>query len=303
MKQRIESALSGIAPYVRRTPCRRSGVLSDLVGGEVYLKLENHQTTGSFKLRGVANKVRSLGRNERGRLLVAASTGNHGMAFAHIVDLFGLRGRLFIPATASKIKVDLLRRSGIPFDLVGDNCVEAEEYAREYARKGGHVWVSPYNDIEVIRGQGTVAVELAGQLERIEAVLVPVGGGGLISGMAAYLKAVDPGIQVDVECEHLTATCLGWKLGLHGVEREVGYRALCGCEGVEHVRVEPDHRHRDAHVHQCRNALAFETSELTDGIGRHLAGEGHCRAAVVGADLGQVQLRGDRVHVVVAQRM
>lgn len=178
------------------TPCRSSAALSDLIAGEAWLKLENMQETGSFKLRGVVNKVLSLTREQRRRLLVAASTGNHGMAFAHAVDIFGLRGRLFIPRTASKIKVDLLRSTGIPFEMVGENCVEAEEHAHAFARDGGHVWISPYNDLEVVRGQGTVGVDLMMQLVQFDTVLVPVGGGGLISGIAAYLKAVDPKVRI-----------------------------------------------------------------------------------------------------------
>jgi threonine dehydratase len=192
----IESAASAIAPFVRETPCRSSAALSELSGGEVHLKLENLQETGSFKLRGVVNKVLSLSADQTSRLMVAASTGNHGMAFAHAVDRFGLRGKLFIPRTVSRVKVDLLRGSGIPFEMVGDNCIEAEEHAHAFARAGDHVWISPYNDLEVVHGQGTVGVELMNQLDGVDAVLVPVGGGGLVSGISAYLKAVDPKIQV-----------------------------------------------------------------------------------------------------------
>ena len=196
MRAAIENAASAIAPFVRRTPCRSSAALSERVGGDVHLKLENVQETGSFKLRGVINKVLSLTADQSSRLLVAASTGNHGMAFAHAVDLFDLKGRLFIPRTASQVKVDLLRGTGIPFEMVGENCIEAEGQAHEFARTGDHVWISPYNDLEVVHGQGTVAVELMDQLDGVDAVLVPVGGGGLISGIAAYLKAVEPTIQV-----------------------------------------------------------------------------------------------------------
>ena len=196
MRVAIESAASAIAPFVKRTPCRSSAALSELVGGEVHLKLENLQESGSFKLRGVINKVLSLTADQSSRLLVAASTGNHGLAFAHAVDLFGLEGKLFIPRTASRVKVDLLRGTGISFEMVGDNCIEAEEHAHAFSRAGDHVWISPYNDLEVVHGQGTVGVELTNQLDGIDAVLVPVGGGGLISGIAAYVKAFAPEIQV-----------------------------------------------------------------------------------------------------------
>lgn len=196
MKASIENAASAIAPFVRMTPCRKSAAVGELFAGEAWLKLENLQETGSFKLRGVVNKVLSLTRDQRSRLLVAASTGNHGMAFAHAVDHFGLRGRLFVPQTASKVKQELLRATGIPFEKVGKNCVEAEEHAHAFSVAGGHVWISPYNDLEVVRGQGTVGVETVMQLHRFDTVLVPVGGGGLISGIAAYLKEVDPKIQI-----------------------------------------------------------------------------------------------------------
>jgi len=192
----VESTLKRIAPYVRRTPCRRSVGLSDLTGGEVHLKLENLQETGSFKLRGVVSKVLSLSEEQKRSLVVAASTGNHGMAFAHAVEIFGLRGRLFIPRTASKVKVDVLRSTGIPFEPVGENCVEAEEHAHAFARDGGHVWISPYNDVEVVRGQGTVAVELTAQMDAFDTVLVPVGGGGLIAGIASYLKTIRPEVRI-----------------------------------------------------------------------------------------------------------
>jgi len=192
----IEEALIRIAPHVRRTPCRRSAALSAAVGGEVFLKLENLQLTGSFKLRGALNKILSLTREESRGMLIAASTGNHGAAFAHAVRQFGLNGKLFIPTTAAPIKVEALRACGVPFEQVGDDCVETELRAAAYAREQGCVLVPPYNDSRIIHGQGTVALELLAQMEAIDTVLVPVGGGGLISGIGAYLKSVDPAIRV-----------------------------------------------------------------------------------------------------------
>ena len=170
--------------------------LSEEVSGEVHLKLENLQHSGSFKLRGVINKILSLSDEDSRKLLVAASTGNHGAAFAHALQVFGLRGKLFMPKTSAPIKVENVRSMGVPFELVGEDCIEAEAHAAAFAHSGGHVWISPYNDLEVVHGQGTVAVELMEQLGTIDAVLVPVGGGGLISGIACYLNAVDPSIEV-----------------------------------------------------------------------------------------------------------
>jgi len=196
VKQRIEEALERISPHICRTECQSAPAISEAVGGEVSLKLENLQHSGSFKLRGVINKVLLLSEADSQKLLVAASTGNHGAAFAHALNLFDLRGKLFMPKTSAAVKVENMRLSGVPFELVGEDCVEAEAHAAAFARDNGHVWISPYNDPEVINGQGTVAVELLEQLENIDAVLAPVGGGGLISGVAGYLKAVDPSIEV-----------------------------------------------------------------------------------------------------------
>jgi threonine dehydratase len=207
VRHEIELAAKRIEPHIYRTECRRSGVLSDIAGGEVFLKLENNQHSGSFKLRGVVNKILSLSEVESKKLLITASTGNHGAAFAHAVKLFDLQGKLFMPETAAQVKIENLRTAGIPFELVGDDCVIAEAHAAAFARDNGHVWISPYNDLEVVHGQGTVAVELAEQMEKIDAVVVPVGGGGLIGGIAGYLEAVDPSIEV-IGCQPVNSSAM-----------------------------------------------------------------------------------------------
>jgi len=204
MRAVIEETSRRIAPHVCRTECRSAPALSDKVGAEVHLKLENLQDSGSFKLRGVINKVLSLTEEDSQKLLVAASTGNHGAAFAHALQLFGLRGKLFMPKTSAAVKVENVRSTGVPFELVGEDCIEAEVHAAAFARSGGHVWISPYNDLDVVHGQGTVAVEFMEQLEGVDTVLVPVGGGGLMSGIAAYLNAVDPSIEV-IGCQPLNS--------------------------------------------------------------------------------------------------
>ena len=200
MKTAVEVAHERTAEHVLRTPCPLSERLSEVVGAEVYLKLENRQTSGSFKLRGVINKVLSLSEAERRQLVVTASTGNHGAAFAHAVGLFDLQGRLFMPKTATAVKVEAIQRTGVPIEFIGEDCVEAENHAHAFATSNGCVWISPYNDPEVVHGQGTIAVELLDQIGAVDTVFVPVGGGGLISGIAGYLKAVNPQIEV-VGCQ------------------------------------------------------------------------------------------------------
>ena len=200
MKNEIRQARARIEDHIRLTECRRSAALSEASGTEVYLKLENTQISGSFKLRGVMNKLLSLSEEDRRRRLVAASTGNHGAAFAHGVTQLGLEGLLFLPRTAAAKKLEAIKASGIPYELVGDDCVETENHAHAYAVANGDVWVSPYNDPAIVAGQGTIGPELWEQVEGLDAVLAPVGGGGLIGGIAAYLEAVKPGIEI-IGCE------------------------------------------------------------------------------------------------------
>lgn len=196
MKNRVIEARDRIASQLRLTECRQSAALSKAAGAEVHLKLENTQSSGSFKLRGVMNKLLSLTEEERSRRLVAASTGNHGAAFAHGVNALGLDGLLFLPTNAAGVKLAAIEASGIPYELVGDDCVIAENHAHAYAEANGCTWVSPYNDSAVIAGQGTIGPELIDQCPGLDSVLIPVGGGGLAGGIAAYLKAVDPGIEI-----------------------------------------------------------------------------------------------------------
>ena len=207
MRDAILHAHERIRPHIRQTECVHSQSLSDASGAEVFLKLENRQLSGSFKLRGVANKLLSLTKEERERRLVAASTGNHGAAFAHAVPELGLDGLLFLPTNAAASKLQAIEVSGIPFQLVGDDCVETEGHAARYAAEHDCVWVSPYNDPLVVAGQGTVAVEFLDQVEAIDGVLAPVGGGGLISGIGAYMKAVAPGLKV-IGCQPVASAVM-----------------------------------------------------------------------------------------------
>jgi threonine dehydratase len=196
MRAAVEEAHQRIRPFAVRTPCRLSRALGRAVDAEVFLKLENLQQSGSFKLRGVVNKIRSLTSDRSSRPLIAASTGNHGAAFAHALDELGLEGRLFLPKGAAAAKLRAISSYGVPYELVGDDCVETEIYAKEYARDHGCVLVPPYNDPAVVAGQGTIAVELLEDLDGFDAVLAPVGGGGLIAGMAAYLASAAPEVEV-----------------------------------------------------------------------------------------------------------
>jgi threonine dehydratase len=200
MKNAVLEAYARIEPHIRLTECRRSAVLSEVAGADVWLKLENTQLSGSFKLRGVMNRLLTLAPDEKGKRLVAASTGNHGAAFAHGVTRLGLEGLLFLPRNTVAKKLEAIKASGIPYELVGDDCVETENHAHAHAEANGLVWVSPYNDPAIVAGQGTIGLELREQVADLDAVLIPVGGGGLAGGIAAFTKAVAPSTRI-IGCE------------------------------------------------------------------------------------------------------
>ena len=185
-----------IRPLARETDLESSPHYRDIGGAEVYFKLENLQHTGSFKARGALNKVLSLAQSELDRGVVAASTGNHGAAVAFAAAKVGTRAVVFVPENASRDKLGMVERLGAEVKFHGDDCMVSELAARRYATQQGLTYVSPYNDPLVIAGQGTIGVELERQLDRIDAVFVSLGGGGLISGVAAYLKSVGPDVCV-----------------------------------------------------------------------------------------------------------
>jgi threonine dehydratase len=186
--EKVVAAARRIRPEAVETPLERSPSLSRLTGAEVYLKWENRQVTGSFKFRGAMNKVRSLSPQEKARGAVTASTGNHGLASSLAAKLEGLDLTLVLPTGVSGEKRRRLAETGTKILEIGKSCEQAEVSARRLARETDRVYISPYNDEEVIAGQGTIGVEIAAVLPRAVTVLVPVGGGGLVSGIAAYLK-------------------------------------------------------------------------------------------------------------------
>lgn len=194
--QDIIEAESRVHTLARETPVDHSLHLSRLGDAKVYLKLEHLQHTGSFKLRGATNKILSLDGEQLRKGVIAASTGNHGMGVCYAALHARTRATIYLPHDISEQKLAMIKQlGGIPVLSSGD-CLEAEYSAREAAGKSGQVFISPYNDPQVIAGQGTIGSELARQLDRIDAVFVAVGGGGLIAGIAAYLKSISPHTRV-----------------------------------------------------------------------------------------------------------
>lgn len=194
--EEVRQAEARIRSHVRETPLEYSPLFSEVSGAEVYLKLENLQVTGSFKVRGALNRLLTLSGEERRRGCVAASTGNHGAGMAHAMRELGVPGVIFVPEGASPSRVEAIRRLGAEVEFFGKDPLQAEIHARRHAEGNGQVYVSPYNDAAVIAGQGTIGVEVARQLESIDAVFVALGGGGLLSGVGAFLKSLHPEVRV-----------------------------------------------------------------------------------------------------------
>jgi threonine dehydratase len=159
--------------------------------GRCFLKCENLQPTGSFKIRGALNKLLSLGAGERERGVVTASTGNHGRAVAYALGITGGTGTVYVSSTARQSKLAAIRELGARIETHGDDPADSERRAREVASAEGKVYVSPYNDADVIAGQATCGVEMVDQVPDLDVVIVAVGGGGLVSGIGLALRARD----------------------------------------------------------------------------------------------------------------
>jgi threonine dehydratase len=192
----VEAAQARLRGAIDETPCPYSRTLSELSGSAVHMKLENLQMTGSFKERGAANLLLQLDEGERRRGVVAASAGNHGLAVAFHAARLGIPATIVMPTYAPLIKVTSARRYGAEVLLHGANYDEAYERARAVEQATGAVFVHPFDDPRVVAGQGTLGLELLAQVDGLEAVVVPVGGGGLIAGVALAIKARRPAIRV-----------------------------------------------------------------------------------------------------------
>jgi threonine dehydratase len=196
MHEAITVAFERIRPWVRETPLERSGSLGTDTNVSVFLKLEHLQITGSFKFRGASNKIALLTPEQAAAGVIAASNGNHGLGVAAAAEMRGISAEVFVSSQVSPAKAQRIERHGARIRSVGDDPLTAEVAARRAAEGAGKVFISPYNDVDVMAGQGTIAVELERQLPQIDAVFVAVGGGGLIGGIGAYYKAVSPKTEI-----------------------------------------------------------------------------------------------------------
>ncbi|MBR1729737.1 MAG: threonine ammonia-lyase [Selenomonadaceae bacterium] len=201
---RADKQLSGV---VRKTKLIHSDFFSELSGNEVYLKPENLQHTGAFKLRGAYNKLSQLTEEERQRGVITASAGNHAQGVAFAAQKLGIKAVICMPATTPILKVEATKNFGVEVVLHGDSFDDAAAHSLELQKQYGYVYVHPFNDREVLLGQGTTALEIINELKDVDAILVPVGGGGFVSGVALATKLVSPTVKV-IGVEPENAACM-----------------------------------------------------------------------------------------------
>ena len=192
----IEAAAQVIEGRVVRTPCLHSRTLSDITGAEVYLKFENHQFTASFKERGALNKLASLDAAQRAKGVIACSAGNHAQGVAYHAHRLGIPAVIVMPRYTPWVKVEQTQRHGAEVILEGDNFDGAKDFAMAAAVERGLTLVHPYNDEKVIAGQGTAGLEILKEHPELDALIVAIGGGGLISGISIAAKSMKPSIDV-----------------------------------------------------------------------------------------------------------
>ncbi|MEA3028301.1 MAG: threonine dehydratase, partial [Alphaproteobacteria bacterium] len=228
----IEAARRAIAGHVLRTPMLPAPRLSALTGAEVFVKYENLQVTNSFKERGARAKLASLSAGERARGVIAMSAGNHAQAVAYHAASLRIAATIVMPVTTPFVKVASTKAYGAQVLLDGETVSEAQARAEAEAREHGLIWVHPYDDPHVIAGQGTVALEMLEDVADLDVLVVPIGGGGLISGMATAAKAVNSAIDI-VGAESALYPSM-WN-AIHGESRPLGGATLAEGIAVKNV--------------------------------------------------------------------
>jgi threonine dehydratase len=300
----IYRARHAIAPFVRRTPLVRSDALGERLGCEVHLKLELLQETGAFKLRGATNRILALSPAERARGVVAVSTGNHARAVGHAARALGVPAVVCMSSLVPDNKVAAVRATGAEVQIAGRNQDAAEEVAKALAADRGLTFVSPFDDPLVIAGQGTLGLELLEDLPALDAVLVPLSGGGLIGGIALALKSASRAIRViGVSMEHGPAMVESLRAGHPvAVEEEASLAdSLGGGIGL-------DNRHSFALVRDLVDETVLVSEDEIAAAMAHCYWreqqivEGGAAVGVAALLAGKVAAPGERIAVVLSGR-
>jgi threonine dehydratase len=267
----VVAAASRISSIARETPVVPAPELSRSGdGGGAWLKLENLQTTGSFKVRGAANKIAALSDAERARGIVTCSSGNHGRAVAYVAEVLGVAATVCVPEWVDKVKLEAIRRHAAEVVIHGASYDEAEQRSVAIQAERGSTYINPFDDPLVIAGQGTIGLELREQLPALTTVVVPVSGGGLISGVAKAVKDTDPGCRVvGVSAANACVMYESVKAGTPLVlpEKETIASALSGGIGIDNqLSFDMVRSLVDEHVlvseGEIRDAMRYAASEL-----------------------------------------
>jgi threonine dehydratase len=240
----IQEAQKNITPFISPTPLIHSQFVSNLCAANVYLKLENLQVTKSFKPRGVLNKLIHLTAKEKIQGIITASAGNHGQAVAFGAQKLGLTAKIVVPTNTPQVKIEGIKKYNANLLLYGETYPEAEQKAKQLAKQENQLYISPYNDKNIIAGHGTVGLEIIKELPAVDVVLVPVGGGGLISGVSVAVKKLKPNTQV---------------IGVQSAAVPIMY------ESLRMGKIVPPHRHEQKTIAEGLSG-GLEKGAITFGI-------------------------------------
>jgi threonine dehydratase len=288
-----------------RTPLVRSGWLSSETSADVFLKLESLQITNSFKLRGAWNAAQAmlerLPTGEAPLRLVTASAGNHGRALAYVAERLGLRVTIFTPRGAPRTKLDAIARHGADLRAVADTYEDSERLAKQHAAASGTVYLSPYSHTDLLAGIGTIGLEILEDLPSVETIVVPVGGGGLISGVAAAVRNLSRGVEVigvEAEASHPFTSSLA---AGHIVEVEVGETLADGLAG----NMDPETITFDVVRQLVDRIVTVGEEQIAQGIRGLLANEclvaeGAGVVGIAAALARRIDLAGRRVVILVS---
>lgn len=279
----IKKARERIKAYAIITPLRYSEHLSNLTESSVFLKLENEQVTGSFKARGALNRLFSLPPKAIEHGIITASTGNHGLGVAFAARHLGIKAHIVFPVNGSLRKLRKIKEAGAEvIQKVGYE--EIEPYARQLAKEQGLTYVSPYNDPEIIAGAGTTGLEIMDQLDDIQAIIVPIGGGGLISGIAIAVKMTRPEIQViGVQSESSPEAYMSWIAGrwVDADESESLAQGLMGGLESDSITLDIMKQHVDRIILVSEKSILEAIRLLYEREGLLIEGAGAVSAAAI----------------------
>lgn len=278
----VLAAAERIRPFVKKTPLLRSAALSEIAGGDVFLKLENDQTTGSFKLRGALNVLATLPPDVRARGVVASSAGNHGLGVAYAAKHFHTRATIFVPSTAPQVKRDGITALGATIDTSQPHYDAAMDAAKAFAAEQGATFINPCLGEMLLAGQGTVALEIMGELPELASLVVNVGGGGLLGGCGSLVRAVAPKVRIlGAQSENTAAMSRSLAAGKI-VEIENAPTLADGLAG------QIDDEAFDIGVHSLDEIVTVSEREIADAIAflwrehnQRVEGAGACAAAAV----------------------